>query len=114
MSTSSTVACTTFFDFDISAERVEAVVGDRAMPTLVSVVEKGWGATSSGAAGEGVEQGRLARIRQPHDAQALHWGQGNRVALRFSSAMSKKTNKRKIRARRKKANHGKRPNVGRR
>jgi hypothetical protein len=27
--------------------------------------------------------------------------------------MSKKTNKRKIRARRKKANHGKRPNAGR-
>jgi hypothetical protein len=32
----------------------------------------------------------------------------------LSPAMSKKTNKRKIRARRKKANHGKRPNVGRR
>ena len=28
-------------------------------------------------------------------------------------AMSKKTNKRKIRARRKKANHGRRPNAGR-
>jgi hypothetical protein len=30
-----------------------------------------------------------------------------------SSPMSKKTNKRKIKARRKKANHGRRPNAGR-
>jgi hypothetical protein len=37
-----------------------------------------------------------------------------RFAVEESRTVSKKTKKRKLRARRNKANHGKRPNVGRR
>jgi hypothetical protein len=40
-------------------------------------------------------------------------GAGDRPAARVSVLMSKKTNKRKINARRKKANHGTKPNGGR-
>jgi hypothetical protein len=65
------------------------------------------------AAGEGVEQRRLSGVGKPDDAQALHAGQGNGLLASLAS-MSKRTAKRKARSRRKKANHGKRPNVGRR
>ena len=46
-----------------------------------------------------------------HQTQTLH---GSHRTGSTVAAMSKKTAKRKIRSRRKKANHGKRPNTGRR
>lgn len=61
-------------------------------------------------------------MRVPSDAEATRSGGGvldyadplRRGTPREESAVSKKTKKRKLRARRNKANHGKRPNVGRR
>ena len=84
-------------------------------------------------AGQRVEQARLAAVREAHEAETFHCSQATgtppaRVARRgvaperFHYArrllrrgrMSKKTAKRKLRSRRNKANHGKRPNSGRR
>ena len=61
--------------------------------------------------GERVEERRLSGVRQPDETQTLH---GRHRTGSTVAPMSKKTAKRKIRSRRKKANHGKRPNTGRR
>ena len=45
------------------------------------------------------------------DSPSRHGGE---IPFRHGGVMSKKTTKRKLNARRKKANHGKRPNAGRR
>ena len=47
MSTNSRVAPTTFFDLLISARARRRGSGTWAMPTWVSVVEKGWAATGT-------------------------------------------------------------------
>ena len=83
------------------------------MPTLVSVVENGWEATRALPPVSALNRADLPAFGNPTMPSRS-------IVVRViacttvSSAMSKKTNKRKIRARRKKANHGKRPNVGRR
>ena len=74
------------------------------------------GRDRGGAPGEGVEETGLAGIGQSDDAEAL--GNGTRgyrpaVVRLPSSAMSKRTKKAKARIRRKKANHGTKPNRGR-
>jgi hypothetical protein len=56
--------------------------------------------------------------RPGHDAarNTMRHGMGRRVTCigRTGGTMSKKTSKRKLKSRRNKANHGKRPNAGRR
>ena len=54
---------------------------------------------------------RAASPSEPDCAADLHYPHPLRLG---GSVVSKKTKKRKLRARRNKANHGKRPNVGRR
>jgi len=74
------------------------------------------GRDDSGAPGEGVEEAGLAGVGQSDDAETFRNGpRGYRPVVRPlpCSAMSKRTKKAKARIRRKKANHGTKPNRGR-
>ncbi len=81
MSTNSTVACTTLRLALITASSSTRWSGTWATPTVVSVVENGMGGDDGGPAGEGVEEARLARVRQPHDAQSFHRSKATRGDL---------------------------------
>ncbi len=66
-------------------------------------------------AGQGVEERRLPRVGETHEAESFHGPtlQGPQCGSgRLLFLMSKKTVKRKLR-KKNKANHGKRPNAGR-
>ena len=62
----------------------------------------------------------MARIGEADEPEVLHGEDSRALDVRWPASpfgglvVSKKTKKRKLRARRNKANHGKRPNVGRR
>ena len=141
MSTISKPVYTSFFEFDILPSRSTRSSGTCAMPTVVSVVENGCGGDDRRRAGERVEQARLAAVGEADEAETFHAAEatgapsricrGSRPRARplpctpahdvhdsgareVTGTMSKKTSKRKLRSRRNKANHGKRPNSGRR
>ena len=97
---------TTFFDFDISASAVEPLVGQ------ARDADRGLVLAGHGQAGQGAEQPVRARTRETDETEVLHRGAGYRSAS-LHPLMSKKTKKRKLKARRNKANHGKRPRAGR-
>src|SRR4051795_11153966 len=65
MSTNSSVAETTFFDFDISASAVRRGSGTCAMPTWLSVVEKGWAATGTDAPVRALNSDDLPALGRP-------------------------------------------------
>ena len=104
------MACTTFFDSDISPSRSTRSSGSGATPFTGS---KPPGSSSPVSA---LEQRAVPRVGEANQAEVLHAAQGTGGVLPaiLHAFMSKKTKKRKLRARRNKANHGKRPNAGRR
>ena len=112
MSTNSTVACTSFFEWLSSPRTSTRRSGTSATPTLVSVVENGWAATVASPPVRALNSDDFPALGSPtmlrRSTSCMVGARG-----RFAS-MSKRTAKRKARSRRKKANHGKRPNVGRR
>ena len=131
MSTISNVACTSFFDEDMRPRRSTRSSGTRAMPTAVSVVENGCAATTVSAPVSALNRldfpllGRPTRPSRSTGSEptrgyrttrpaTLHAGSVPERHAATEGTMSKKTTKRKLRARRNKANHGKRPNAGRR
>jgi hypothetical protein len=109
MKSISNVACTRFFDFDISASRSTRSSGSGATPLVVSNPAGVSSPVSALNSCAWPESGRPTRPRCSSAPQGT-------CALSATVAvlMSKKTKKRRIRARRNKANHGKRPNAGRR
>ena len=80
--------------------------GRLATPTAASY------SLGDGQPGERAEQTVRARAGETHETEVLHRGAGYRSAS-LHPPMSKKTKKRRLKARRNKANHGKRPRAGR-
>ena len=109
MKSISNVAWMRFFDFDISARRSTRSSGSGATPLVVSKpvgVSMPVSALNSCAC---PESGRPTSPRCSIAPQGIGASSTSVIDL-----MSKKTKKRRIKARRNKANHGKRPNAGRR
>ena len=87
-------------------ERAQALVGEARH------ADRGLVLAGDGQPGEGAEQTVRARAGETHETEVLHRGAGYRSAS-LQLPMSKKTKKRRLKARRNKANHGKRPRAGR-
>ena len=104
--TSSKPAATVFFDFDISVRRRRRSSGRLATPTAASY------SLGTGRPVESAEQAVRARAGETDETEVLHRGAGYRSGS-LQRPMSKKTKKRRLKARRNKANHGKRPRAGR-
>ena len=86
MSTTCTAACTTFFDFDISASASSRLSGTWATPTFGSFVAKAYGRGEGATAGEGVVEGGLARVGEADEAEAFHAGREGYGEPRASKA----------------------------
>ena len=94
------------------------------MPTVVSVVEKGCAATTVDAPVSALNRLDFPLLGRPTRPRRSMFGGAYAEGFAIPSAslpvspvrsvMSKKTSKRKLKSRRNKANHGKRPNSGRR
>ena len=133
MSTISKPVYTSFFECDIAPRRSTRSSGTCAMPTVVSMVENGCAATIDDAPVSALKRLDLPLFGKPTSPRRSTRGAYRRpfatnargkASFRRPLAcvdlhekdrdMSKKTSKRKLRSRRNKANHGKRPNSGRR
>ena len=84
----------------------EALVGQAGHP------HRGFVLTGDGQAGQRAEQPVGARAGESDQTEVLHRAAGYRSGS-LQPLMSKKTKKRRLKARRNKANHGKRPRAGR-
>ena len=104
--TSSKPAATVFFDFDISVSAPQPLVGQ------ARDADRGLVLAGDRQPGERAEQAVRARAGESDETEVLHRGAGYRSAS-LQLPMSKKTKKRRLKARRNKANHGKRPRAGR-
>ena len=94
-----------------------AASGSGATPTVVSVVVNGWGATGTCAPVRALNSDDLPALGRPTSPRRSTTcstlpGDAGRTPVGCSRLMSKRTVKRKMR-KKKKANHGKRPNAGR-
>jgi hypothetical protein len=109
MKSISKVAWTRFFDFDISASRSTRSSGNGATPFVVS---KPVGTSMPVSALNSCACPESGEPTSPRCSIAPQGIGGSSTSV--IDLMSKKTKKRRIKARRNKANHGKRPNAGRR
>ena len=112
--TSSKPAGTTFFDSDITASRSSRSSG------TVAIADRGLVLARRRQPGERAEQAVRAGAGEADEPEVFHrLRRLSTTLLRLSPStqrrrhMSKKTKKRKLRARRNKANHGKKPRAGR-
>ena len=104
--TSSKPAATVFFDFDISVSARQPWIGKARN------ADRGFVFAGDGQPGERAEQAVRTRAGESHETEVLHRSAGYR-STSLHLPMSKKTKKRRLKARRNKANHGKRPRAGR-
>ena len=123
MSTISKPVYTSFFECDISPRQVDPLVGDvrdarprsrwsrtGARATTVSAPVSALNRLDLPLLGRPTRPRRstvACRLPSPFAEARPHW------STSFATPMSKKTSKRKLKSRRNKANHGKKPNAGR-